>query len=155
MKPISNDLYNKVIDTFYRINNNLRKKGMVIPMSNEDGSITIGKYTIVKELDSFYKIVNRNGNAVVERINLPQTAVIVANELALGRFLNRDVIQLDTKYGYALFEEMLYRNAISKHNKKSKKYLEVKVMKFNSAQVKKKLYKQNINDRFEKLRKIA
>ena len=52
---------------------------------------------------------------IVDRINLPQTAAVVANRLALGKYVEDDIVNADIAYGYALFDEELHINLANKN----------------------------------------
>ena len=131
--------------------NNLRSKGMVVPVENEDGTITIGRYSIIKT-QGFYQIVNHVNEVLVGNINLPHTALMIANDLALNKFVDSRTIELDRNYGYALFEEQLYK----KISKKYKSYgdYDIAVTKCQVARAKKEHNKRAILAHFDKLRKI-
>ena len=53
------------------------------PVKNNDGSINIGRYTIVKDLSGFFDILDYSGDIVVDKINLAQTAIVLANKLTI------------------------------------------------------------------------
>lgn len=130
---------------------NLRSKGIVVPIENDDGTITIGRYSIIKS-QGFYQIVNYANEILVTNINLPHTALMIANDLALNKFIDSKTIELDRNYGYALFEEQLYKK-ISKKQKSYEDY-DIVVTKGLVARAKKEHNKRAILAHFDKLRKI-
>lgn len=130
---------------------NLRSKGIVVPIENDDGTITIGRYSIIKS-QGFYQIVNYANEILVPNINLPHTALMIANDLALNKFIDSKTIELDRNYGYALFEEQLYKK-ISKKQKSYEDY-DIVVTKGLVARAKKEHNKRAILAHFDKLRKI-
>lgn len=96
-----------------KVRESLHNRGVVIPVENQDGSISLGKYQICKSRD-FYQIKTHTGEIVQDGINLPQTAILVANGLALGKFTNYSLLALDRQYGYAAFEEALHTERAKK-----------------------------------------
>lgn len=148
MKEIPNHLYEKIVSLSKEVKDSFRKRGIVIPVKNEDDSISLGSYTVVKDNQGFYKIYDYRKEVVVERINLPQTAIMLANGLALGKFLDNKLLSKDQKYGYALFEETLHKN-------KTKKNVDLHLAKLSSARAKREYYQHDINISFEKLRKLV
>jgi hypothetical protein len=154
MKPINEELYRKIDRVTSEVRENFRRRGLVIPVENKDGSITLENFTIVRQGTGFYAILNRNGEAVVEQINLPQTAALLANGLALGRFLDNELLTKDRNYGYALFDETLHERAVQRSNKKPLDYFDLRLSKCMIARAKKEQYKNDIVKSFEKLQKL-
>jgi flavin-binding protein dodecin len=87
----------------------------------------------------------------VDQINLPQTAVVLANNLALGRYKDINLINADKNYGYAAFDEMLHMRAVEKSSKRSLEYFDVMLTKGMLARAKKESYRSDIVRSFEKL----
>ena len=108
------ELYKKIIQLSNEVKQELRKKGLIVPSRNKDGSISMGKFTIVNDKENFYNIIDNRGLTLVKNINLPQTAVLLANSLALGKQVDDQIIGKDRSYGFAVFEEALTKRAISK-----------------------------------------
>jgi hypothetical protein len=154
MKPNTNDLYQKIIQLSVRTKEKFRSRGIVLPVKNLDGSISIGDYRLEKDSNNFYCIKDKHGNLIIDQINLPQTAAVIANDLALGKNLNQHLIEKDRSYGYAQFEEDLHKRAVFS-GKKDSDYIDIKLSKFMLSQVKKELCKQDIIKSFEKLRNLA
>ena len=154
MNKIPNDIYKKIVRISNDVKNDLRKKGIMVPIKNSDGSISIGLFRIVKN-DAGYTVLDRFDEPVVEQINLPQSAVLIANNLALGKFKDDAVIQKDRHYGYALFDEMLHKRAVEKSNKKSLEYFDLMLTKCLISKAKKERYKQDLVRSFEKLVKLV
>lgn len=155
MTLFSNDLYIKISDLAAKVKKNLRKQGIIIPVDHKDGSIQIGAYYIVKNSIGLYSIKDLNHEIVVDHINLPQTAALIANDLALGGFLNQDLLKTDRNYGYALFEEKLYKKALERSLKLDYDRYELLETKFLVSSSKKESSRNSIHRRFEKLRKLA
>jgi hypothetical protein len=155
MKTLTDELYKKIENLNNQVRLDFYNKGMVLPIKHRDGSIGIGMYKIKKTAGQFYAILNYNDEIIVDRINLPQTAALVANELALGKFLNQDLIQIDRDYGYALFEEELHHRAVLRSNRKGLDYFDIMMSKRMISRAKKEAYKHNIMKSFDKLKKIS
>jgi len=154
MKNIPAELYKKIEVLSNEVKRTLRKKGIVIPLRNNDGSVNVGFYKIVKT-DYGYSILDRAGEPIIERINLPQTAVILANDLALGRFRNDIILNHDRYYGYAEFEEQLQTRIASKKGPKSLETYEIVTTKANIARAKKALHRRSLVSSYQKLIKLV
>jgi hypothetical protein len=149
MNSLDSKTFNKIINLSKEINNKMNQKGIAIPVKNDDGSISVGTYTIIKE-DQFFSIKDYRNENVVNHINLPHTAIILANSLALGKFIDRSLLQKDQNYGYAVFDEKLHTKNFKKRNEEKSTLFEIKRI---DASLKKEFYKRSILDRFEKLHK--
>ena len=103
----SDQVYNKFKTVAKTVKEELKRKGMIIPVKNPNGSITLDSYTIIKLKNGFYEIRDRHGETVVGNINLPQSAALMANGLALGKWLDEKIYNLDREYGYKSFERDL------------------------------------------------
>jgi len=152
---MKSDLYNKFVMVLDRVKNDLRRRGVVIPVANDDGSVTLGSYSIDRDLDGFYFINDRNNNVIIDHINLPQTAVVLANGLALGRCLDAKMVEADQNYGYALFDELVQSRAIEKNNRRDPDYADIMLTKCVTSRLKKESCRRDIIRSFEKLRKLA
>lgn len=146
MKDISKEIWDKIYSLSLNIKSNLKNKGFIVPIQNDDGTIKIGYYIIKKE-KNFYSVYDTSNYLIVDKLNLPQSAILIANGLALGKFLDKSILDLDKNYGYALFEEQL------KYNSKIKNYetYEIRHMKSEIARLKKQRCLIKINNQFNKL----
>jgi hypothetical protein len=134
-----------------KVDDSFRGNGVAIPFP--DGhAIGVHGYRIVKVDSSNYTIMDSRHNLVVDKINLAQTAVLVANDLSLGRMINNDLINEDKKYGYLQFEQMVCSNSKARSLKRKDydraEYLEDK---YNIASHRAAAIKIRINREFEKL----
>ena len=154
MKPIPNDLYEKIERVSDKIRADFHQRGIVIPVKNIDGSINIGRFRVVNQHTGFYAVYNNKDEIVVDSINLPQTAALIANDLALGRILDTRMVAQDREYGYALFKETLYNRRI-KDTKINFESFELAKMKESIAKNRKEIFHRGIVQRFEKLRKLV
>jgi len=150
MKNVAIDLYNKIQKLSHSVKQDLQRKGIVVPVKNRDGSISVGYFTIVKT-QAGYAVLDPLQDPIVDRINLPQTAILVANGLALGKYKDDAVINSDRQYGYALFDEELHLRAVANSKKKTLEYYELMTTKAAIAKSKKEFYKKTLLNRYEKL----
>jgi hypothetical protein len=154
MKQLTNDVFDRFSKVSEQVVRDFRQRGIVIPQRNPDGSVTIGKYTVVKKSTGFYAVLDGRLEIVVDDINLPQTATIVANDLALGRWVNDNLLKQDKEYGFALFEETLYKRS-AERSKGSYDKFEIMMNKYHIKRLKKNSVKTGIVNSFEKLRKLV
>ena len=89
----------------------------------------------------------------MDHLNLPHTAAVLANELALGRDLDQKILENDREYGYADFEDQMVEHSIKSN--KSQDYIDILRSKFKRSEGKKEVYKSDIVSRYKKLTKIA
>lgn len=152
MKFLPEQFYQRIHKLNQAVKSDLKNKGLIVPKKNSNGSITIGKFTVVKEPKGCYSIYDFRNEIVVSNINLPHTAALVANRLALGKWLDRDILRIDGNYGYAEFDELVHRNSAKKYLK-SKNYERAEIMmaKSDMALYKKNYYKKLIKSDFAKL----
>jgi hypothetical protein len=152
MKTTPEDLYFQMKTLSVEVRKDLLSKGIVVPTKNDDGTVTIGNFTIVKNFNGSYAILDHTDEKIIDNINLPQTAIMVANKLALGHYKDSILLDVDRRYGSADFEERLYRRAMSR---KSNDFISVYVTKYEIAKHKKTEYRESINRSFEKLLKFV
>jgi len=155
MKKIPEFVYNKFSVLSDEIKKEFRRKGFVIPTTNDDGSIRLGVFNVVKTNSGFYQIQDIKGKLVIDNINLPQTAVILANDMALGRIVNSDLIKKDQMYGYAFFEEQLHKKSAEKYRSNNIDQSVLRTTKQLISKGKKDYFKNEIVRHFEKLRKFV
>lgn len=154
MNQIPEKVYYKLEVVAKAVSQNLQRKGVAIPVKNDNGSVTLGNYTIVKR-DNFYVIIDYSGEVVVDKINLPQSAAILANGLALGKFIDPEILSQDRMYGYAEFEEVLHKQMAERCLSKDLNRADVMFTKSNINRAQKEHYRTTIMARFEKLRRFA
>lgn len=155
MKSITEDLYSKIVVLSAQVKEEFRKQGIAIPVKNSNGTIRLGSYTLLKTSAGFYAILDYIGAIIIDRINLPQSAAILANNLAVGKFPDQDIIMKDRNYGYALFEETLHKNAAGRNRSIDADYADLRTSKYNIARLKKNALKRDILRSFEMLLKVA
>lgn len=152
MKNNADEIYNKIKKLNHDVKETLKTRGLIVPTRQKDGTIKVGLYRIKKEDSGFYSIVNYRNEPIVDAINLPHTAAIIANKLALGRFIDDEILTADRKYGHALFEETLQKQLAEKSLKsKNLDKAELMYTKSSISKAKKEHYKVEIKKGFEKL----
>ena len=149
MKNIDKRIYEKLEILSTKIETQLKKQGILVPFQQEDGTVYVGNYSIVKE-GPYFTILNRHQEQIVDKINLPQTAAILANNLALGKILDVNLLNLDRNYGYASFEESLNKMQANQVIKNFDKF-QMFVIKSHNKRLKKEQCKQEIEKQFKKL----
>lgn len=154
MKLQAERLYQKILNLTRKVRDDFRRKGMVIPVKNSDGNVRVGKYLITRMNTDFYCVVGVDGEVMAENLNLPQTAVVVANHLALKGYLNTDIVEKDREYGYAYFEHQVYQRARDRAEI-DPDYYDLKASKYEYSGERAELYKQQILEQFNKLQKVA
>jgi hypothetical protein len=133
----------------------LHRKGIAIPTKLKDGTVSVEGYRIIKDSSGFYTINDKKDRPVVTGINLPQTAALLANDLALGRWMNTDILKQDINYGYKLFEETLAKVRARKSLKKNDiDRAGLMFTRYEVAHAKTNFIKQQIVLSFEKLRRL-
>ena len=155
MPTTENQLFEKFKKLANAVRQDFKRKGVVPPSQKKDGSIQIGTYNIKKQ-NSVYYIKDRNDNIVVGPLNLAQTAVLVANDLALGRWPDHKLIDSDRWYGYKVFaEESALHIASSARKKQDVDRADFNLYKASIAASEKLTYKKTIDSRFNKLCKLT
>lgn len=151
---MNNQVFKRVEKLANEVKQDLRKKGLVVPRDNGDGTVTVDRYTIVKERTGFYSILDYHNEAIVEHINMAQAAAVIANNLALGRWIDQDVLNHDREYGYKSFEEELTKKQAEKSLRNADTArAEVMYAKASIAKTKKLSARRYILNSFEKLRR--
>ena len=150
---VPGDLFSKIQTITTQVRQALRRRGIVIPVKNANGTVSLGSYTVVKNTQGMYQIIDEYDKVMVNNINLPETAAMVANDLALGRMLDYNIISCDRDYGYALFEETLHQRAI--RSNKNLESIEIRLTKFMICKAKREISKQEIIRRFKKFRSLT
>ena len=154
MNRIDDTVYRKLETVSNKVKNQLQSKGVAIPFKNDDGTISLGNYTIARR-NGFYAILDYANEVIVDQINLPQTAAILANNLAVGKFIDNVILNYDRNYGYADFEEQLHHRTAERVLKKNLDRADVLFTKSKISHDKKQAAKRAILKSFEKLRNFA
>ena len=156
MKPLPNDVYDKIEQLGKTVKEKLKQKGIVVPLKSKDGSINVGHYAIKKKKDGFYCIVDFEKEILIDQINLPQTAAVLANQLALGKPTDDKILAADRGYGHSLFDEELHTH-LAKKSIASNAIDRADVMytKSSIARYKKEQFKITVVKGFDKLIRIG
>jgi hypothetical protein len=154
MKEITEDLYKKLTNISDKLRKDFYDRGVVAPVKTNSGYVRIGFYDI-RRTGNHYAIVDINGVTEVEGINLPQTAALIANNMALGRYRGLELILNDREYGFAEFEEELHEQAVKNSKNKDIDYLILHQTKARKCREKKEYYKNLIDLRYTKLLKLV
>ena len=148
-------VYKKFKTVAKTVKEDLKRKGMVIPVKFPNGNIKFENYIVEKQHSGFYNIKNNAGHVVVDQINLPQSAALLANKLALGKLIDVRIQTLDREYGYRLFERDVFKKNIAKNLKnKNADRAELLLVKFKIANEKVEKAKKEIVSSFEKLQSL-
>ena len=148
-------LYKQVADLTAGIKQEFRAKGIVIPVRGINGGIRLDDYTVSKEQDGTYTITDSTNDTLFDGLNLSYAAILIANDLALGKIPERDVIENDTIYGYNVFEEEHYRRmSASLVAKKEWDRAETMTHKQKMARDRAKNAKSAVLISFEKIRRL-
>lgn len=152
---LNNNLFKKVEQLAEGVKKDFRTKGLAIPVKESDGSVRFNNYTVIKNKQGFYAILNAAKYPVIENINLAQTAIILANNLAVGKLSDDTVIFNDRQYGFNLFEEEQYKRIVqSSIKKKDWERVDTLIIKQNIAHIKAETAKSSILSSFEKFRRL-
>jgi hypothetical protein len=148
-------LFDKFSKLARNVKQDFRNKGIVLPSKLQDGSIQVGTYLVTKK-DSFFYVKDKNNLCIAGPLNLAKTAIVIANDLALGRALDYNLVERDKWYGYKLFDEQTAIH-VADRARKDRDYdrSDYSLYKASLAAEKKKSYKRDIDLRFNKLYKIS
>jgi hypothetical protein len=154
MTQIPTELFEQVKSLASKVKQDLRKQGIVIPVKNKDGSVTVGNYKIIKK-DVFYYIVDRWNEPITQGINLPQTAILVANKLALGRLMDDRLLKNDQYFGWKSFDQESYTRSAKSRMKRNMGDAEIYLNRADIAKREKNYYKSVIMSEYERLRRAT
>lgn len=101
---LTDQLYSKVSELAHNARKNLRSRGLIVPIKESNGVVRFESFQITK-FENYYIVCDLLGNVIADNINLPQTAILVANSLALGLCTSNSDQTHDREYGYKLFED--------------------------------------------------
>jgi hypothetical protein len=106
------DIVNRLCKIKDEVKTALRKNGVVAPIKTSRG-IKLEDYEIVLE-NNIYKIYNRWGEVEVHSINYLQTAVLLANSMALKKTPKINILSEDMQAGSAEFDCKLFEHRFKK-----------------------------------------
>jgi hypothetical protein len=146
-------IFNRVQQVAKSVKEELREKGQVLPVKEKDGSINFDGVRVRKVKNTFYTIYDRYNIPVVENLNLLQTAVVLANGIALGRMPDDKLVEADKQYGYQSFKLDVYVSRLKKAVDLTDKWLYYDT-RMRIAQENSEKHKRVILNSFDKLRSI-
>lgn len=153
MTDLDPSLFIKVEKIAKTVIDSLKKKGYVVPSSLSNNRVNFDGYIVGRDREGFYYISNPRKDTLIDKINLPQTAAVVANNLALGKSAV-DVLLIQDKYfGYKDFDQAVFKRAMdrSKQNIDQFAYWQTR---YNDAKHQAKSHRSAIVNSFEKLRSL-
>ncbi len=153
MKAVDKELFNKVENVAKTVLNDLRKKGYVVPTKVDNNVIDFDGFKVGKDIENTYYIVNQRHDITIRYINLPQTAALLANRLALGKGVDNAILNDDRTYGFRQFDMQRYKQSMSKVKKDFDQFT-VFETRYQIAEAQAKNCKRRIADAFEKLRRL-
>lgn len=148
---IEKNLFEKFSKLAKSVKQDFKNKGLIVPTRLQNGDIQVGDCRIVK-LNHAYYVRSKSGNDLAGPLNLAQTAILVANDIALGRLPDPTIINNDLWYGYKAFDEQVATN-IANHARKGHDIdrAEFNQYKATIAHQQKLYYKKGIDSRYNKL----
>jgi hypothetical protein len=156
MSLTSDQLLKKFKTVADSVKQDLRKKGVIVPTKNKDGLVKFDNVVIKKMPTGFYSIETMTGDVILDKINLPQSAVLLANGLALKKMVDDYFFNLDKEYGFRKFEVDLFqlraRQSLKKNNIDRADFLYTRL---KISEDKAKSAKASIVNSFEKLAKYT
>lgn len=154
MIEFNSNIYNRIQTLNQEVKTKLKRRGVILPSKNNDGSIRIGRYSIYRKKNR-YTIKDHRGNVVANNINLPHSAITIANGLALTNYLDPARVEIDIKYGAADLDKQIHRQkATSYIQKQQYDQAEIMLAKSSLAHHRAETYKSAIIKDFEKLLRL-
>lgn len=154
MTQLENTFLDKIQTLAKSVKQDLKRKGFVVPFKSKDGCYVFETYKIKKEETGFYSIFNKNDELILSGINLPQTAALLANNLALGKLLDSELLSLDKNYGYREFDCELFESKCTKYQKNDPDKFLIYNTRYLIAKEQKLVFKSQILAKFDKLRRV-
>jgi hypothetical protein len=136
------------------VKEDLRKRGVIVPKKHKDGSIQFDRFLVVNKKTGWH-ILDSRTETIVGPINAPQTAIVAANSLALGRTVDDKLLENDKWYGFKHFDEEVYTNS-AKNSIKNKNWDKADwcFTRASIAKVQKEQYMSYIMSSFNRLKTI-
>jgi hypothetical protein len=155
MQANPKNLFDQFTKLARNVKQDFKNKGLVVPSRLPNGDIQVGTYVINRK-NHLYYIRDKNQQLQAGPLNLAQTAVVVANDLALGRGVDATMVRNDAWYGYREFDEQIATH-IADVARKEKDYNRAEISQHKAviAQEQKLQYKRSIDTRYNKLCKLT
>ncbi len=154
MKKIPPNVFTRVEVIAKTVITKFKNKGYVIPTEDSDGTVRFDNYLVKKEKTGFYSVKHANGKTLADNINLPQTAALIANDVALGKIVDNKLLDLDRDYGYKIFDRDLFKRSYNRKKITLDQRIYYKT-RMDQASEKAKYIKSSIDRSFLKLSRIA
>jgi hypothetical protein len=146
-------LFIKVEKIAKTVIDSLKKKGYVVPSSLSNNRVNFDGYIVGRDDNGFYYIFNPKKDTLIDKINLPQTAAVVANNLALGKSAVEHLLVQDKYFGYRDFDQTVFKRAMERSKKNIDQFAYWQT-RYNDAKHQATAYKTTIVHSFEKLRSL-
>lgn len=105
-------LVNQLQKVSVTVKQDFAKKGLVLPQKTDKG-LQIGRY-LVSKVGYSYCVTNPLGDILYDNINMVQTAILVANALALGRIVRNEWLENDRTVASTEFDVMVFEKQFKK-----------------------------------------
>jgi len=153
MIDLDPSLFIKVEKIAKTVIDSLKKKGYVVPSSLSNNRVNFDGYIVGRDREGFYYISNPRKDTLIDKINLPQTAAVVANNLALGKSAVDSLLVQDKYFGYKDFDQAVFKRAMDR-NKQDIDQFAYWQTRYNDAKHQAKSHRSAIVNSFEKLRSL-
>jgi hypothetical protein len=153
MIDLDPELFIKVEKVAKTVIDSLRKKGYVVPSALSNNRVNFNGYIVGQDREGYYYIHNPRQDTLIDKINLPQTAAVVANNLALGRSTTESLLSQDRYFGYRDFDQAVFKRAMDRSKRDVDQFAYWQT-RYNTARQQAKSYKATIVNSFEKLRSL-
>jgi len=151
----NDQLFEQIATLAVEIKESFREQGIVLPSMTKEGTVKIGNYFISKTILGFYSVKNRYKEVFYDNINLPHTALLIANSLASGVTIDKKIINFDREYGYSAFEDRNFARLLEHYQlKKDWPRYNATIVKQEIAQNRAAQSKNEILRYFEKFRRL-
>lgn len=101
----------RVDDLVHNVRQTFGKSGLAIPNRGTDTIIDYPGFSITRN-NAGYTILGKHEMVMAENINLSKTAILLANDLSLGRMINQKLLDTDKTVGYLQFEIESCQNSL-------------------------------------------
>jgi hypothetical protein len=153
MTQLDPKLFVKVETLAHTVLKDLRSKGYIVPTKLGKDKFSFDGYVVGRDAEGFYYIVNPNRFTNIRKINLLQTAAVVANNLALGRLTVDKVLEADRNYGYKMFDQAIFDRCMKRSQQDIDKFAFYQT-RLQDAKMQAESCKNTITASFEKLRSL-
>jgi len=152
MTNLTPKLFEDVKHLATKVKTDLKGKGFIVPSKNKDGSVTVGDYCIVKQNDGFHIV--KSNKEICGPINLAESAIVIANSLALGKPLDYNLLENDKWFGYKKFDEESSLHGARTCMRRDPDKADVLLIKAELAKQQMNQYKSSILSVFNHIRRL-